>query len=399
MRTCTLALLISMIALPTTATEKSDDAVIPGVTRHSIQSHVLGQERELFVALPGTYDTSEDDYPVVYVLDADWHFLTALTASRFLSETSYISAKRMPPVIIVGIRSIDRNHDLTPTASPSQRGMSFPTSGGADAFLTFLEDELIPDIDRRYRTQPYRVLCGWSLGGLFAIYALLERPETFGAYIAISPSLWWDEELFVTRAIELARTHRMRERDLVLTIGTSEEGGLCSNAVQSLVTGWEATPLEGLSLSFIEIPDADHNHSPYKAYFDALRSLFADWFYPEEAFASGLESLQAHYATLSRRRGYDIEIPDHLYQALARQYLSERRFDDAVTVMETQCDRKPDSAILHYELGEVCRKAHDADRARQAYQRALALERGLAMPDTVFIQWVEGVLAGMDSGG
>lgn len=391
-------MLLFMICVTSARADEARVARIAGeMQAFSIQSQSLGQEREVLVALPRDYELGNDRYPVVYVLDADWHFLSAVAAIRYLSETSYVSAHRIPPLIVVGITSIDRDKEDTPTHCVSQHGMSFPTSGGADAFLTFVEDELVVEVDRRYRTHPYRVLCGWSLGGLLSVHALIDRPELFGGHIAISPSLWWDEELLVTRGIALAQSGGARERDLVLTIGTAEEGSLCYNSVHRLLDSWNEAPIAGLSLSFLEIDGEDHNHSPYKAIFDGLRSLFADWFYPEAVFAAGLDSLDAHYASLSRRRGYIVGMPDHLYDPLARTMLAENRPDDAIAVMKRLCDLDPDSPISCYRLGEICRQANDTVQARDAYRRAVALERAISDPDTVFINWVQARLSSLEA--
>ena len=73
------------------------------------------------------------------------------------------------------------------------------SSGGADKFLQFIETELMPEVEKRYRTQPFRVLAGHSLGGLFAVHALSTRPGLFNAYVAVSPSLWWDGQSEVNR--------------------------------------------------------------------------------------------------------------------------------------------------------------------------------------------------------
>jgi predicted alpha/beta superfamily hydrolase len=378
------------------ATEMAGAGLAGEIEVLSLPSEVLDQDREVLVALPEGYGASTDSCPVLYVVDADWHFLAAVSAVRFLAETSYISAHRIPQMIVVGVGRVDRDHDYTPTLAPSQHGMSFPTSGGADQFLEFMDRELIPEIDARYRTRPYRVLAGWSLGGLLTMHALFERPDLFGGHLAISPSLWWDADLLVTRGAELASEGAVREKDLVLSIGGGEEGGLCYEAVHDLVDVWGEGALEGLSFSFIEIPEEDHNHSPAKAYLDGLRKLFADWFYPEEAFAEGLESLQAHYASLSARRGYAIPIPGHLYSALARTMLAEGKSEEAMAVMQDQCEQNPESALLYYELGEVCRQARSVQRAREAYLQALALERTSAEADTVFLNWVEGRIAELD---
>jgi predicted alpha/beta superfamily hydrolase len=89
----------------------------------------------------------------------------------------------------------DRTRDLTPThadiKNPDGTVTAFPTSGGADRFLDFIQTELIPEIEKRYRTAPYRIFAGRSLGGLLAIHALFTRPDLFNAYIAVSPSSPW----------------------------------------------------------------------------------------------------------------------------------------------------------------------------------------------------------------
>jgi tetratricopeptide (TPR) repeat protein len=241
------------------------------------------------------------------------------------------------------------------------------------------------------------VLAGWSLGGLLSMHALFDRPEIFGGYLAISPSLWWDDRLLLTRAQALVEGEEARERDLVITIGTDEEGGLCYEAVQELARRWREAPPPGLAWELVEIPGEDHNHGPYKAYFDGVRALFADWFFPEAAFEQGLEALEEHYRGLSQRRGYPNPIPDHLYDALAMTYLSEGRGEDAIAVVERRCEDDPDSALMRYQLGEICRQAGRPERAREAYERALELEQHSSAPDSVFLRWLGGRLEDLES--
>jgi predicted alpha/beta superfamily hydrolase len=118
----------------------------------------------------------------------------------------------------VGIANTDRTRDLTPTHADIKNPdgttvTAFPTSGGADRFLDFIQTEPIPEIEKRYRTAPYRIFAGHSVGGLLAIHALITRPDLFNAYIAVSPSLQWDnghtlrqaQQFFATNA-ELKKT-------------------------------------------------------------------------------------------------------------------------------------------------------------------------------------------------
>jgi hypothetical protein len=94
----------------------------------------------------------------------------------------------MPPTIIVGVLNVDRDRDLTPTHVAENK-----TSGGADKFLAFLKNELIPYINRTYPSNGDNTIFGHSFGGLFVMYALLNEPQVFSSYIAADPSFWWDK--------------------------------------------------------------------------------------------------------------------------------------------------------------------------------------------------------------
>jgi hypothetical protein len=163
----------------------------------TLTSAKIGQKYDLLVSLPEDYATSGKSYPVLYVLDG-WHF----PLMTFLQENNVYS-NRMPALIIVNISQGStgnvmalRARDFTPTKTPEEAG-----SGGAAAFLDFIEHEIIPFVDRTYRTVPSdRGLLGHSYGGLFAIYCLEERPALFQRIVAASPSMFWDDQLLVKAA-------------------------------------------------------------------------------------------------------------------------------------------------------------------------------------------------------
>ena len=157
---------------------------LTGTAHHKLASATIGQTYDLFVSLPDGYATSGKSYPVLYVLDG-WHF----PLLAFLQNNN-IYSERMPPVIMVNIghgQGVNpmplRARDFTPTHLAEE-----PTSGGGSAFLAFLEHDIIPFVERTYRTIPSdRGLLGHSLGGLFALYALEERPGLFQRIVAASP--------------------------------------------------------------------------------------------------------------------------------------------------------------------------------------------------------------------
>ena len=117
----------------------------------------------------------------------------------------------------------DRGRDLLPPTQNEDEVFVLPTMGGADAFLRFLSDELMPWMDGRYRTRPYAVLVGHSAGGLFAIHALTTRPDLFDAYIAISPALRRDDQRMVAQAETFFENTSELNADLYMTM--ANEGG------------------------------------------------------------------------------------------------------------------------------------------------------------------------------
>ncbi|HZF39466.1 MAG TPA: alpha/beta hydrolase-fold protein, partial [Blastocatellia bacterium] len=187
-----------------------------------IKSEVLGEERVILVRTPPGYERDGQRYPALYLTDGDAHLGHTASTIEFLARNG-----RMPEMIVVAITNTDRTRDLTPTNAsmprPGGGEMQFPTSGGADRFLKFIETELIPKIEKDYRTQPYRVFAGHSFGGLFAIYTLLARPEIFNAYIAASPSMHWDNQLLSRKAEEFFKDRKELNRTLYFTLAS--EGG------------------------------------------------------------------------------------------------------------------------------------------------------------------------------
>jgi predicted alpha/beta superfamily hydrolase len=221
--------------------------------QRTITSSKIGQSYDLFISLPENYNTSNQSYPVLYVLDG-WHF----PLMAFIQENN-IYSKRMAPVIIVNVGHSPakdamtlRARDFTPTKTSGD-----PNSGGAPAFLDFLEHELMPFIDRTYRTNTSdRGLLGHSLGGLFAIYALERRPALFQRIVAASPALRPDDVILkeARRALRaLPATVR-----LDLSVGSDDELGFTQTTTEFARVLDELKP-KGLDYRFTLYPGENHN--------------------------------------------------------------------------------------------------------------------------------------------
>ncbi len=164
-----------------------------------IQSTELGEKRILNIYLPEGYSKNDTTkYPVTYLLDgsADEDFIHVAGLFQF---NNFEWINRVPKSIVVGIATVDRRKDFTYPTTIDADKKRYPTSGHSDKFIAFLEKELQPFIEKKYKINSSKTIIWQSLGGLLATEILLKKPTLFNKYIIISPSLWWDNGSLLTR--------------------------------------------------------------------------------------------------------------------------------------------------------------------------------------------------------
>jgi len=173
--------------------QQKDNRIVIGHV-DTVWSNVLNEERAILVHVPEGSKTER--YPVLYVLDGESHFQSAVAMVQQMAGV-------IPDMVVVGIVNTVRERDLTPThVNPDkiENAGDAAISGGGGNFIKFIEKELIPYIDSKYPTAPYRVFSGHSLGGLTVMDAFFNHTALFNAYIAIDPSLWWDGQKWIKQA-------------------------------------------------------------------------------------------------------------------------------------------------------------------------------------------------------
>jgi predicted alpha/beta superfamily hydrolase len=252
-----IALAASVLATVAALSQSPPPPVaLSGTEQRTITASKIGRSYDLFISLPEDYSTSKLSYPVLYVLDG-WHF----PLMAFLQENNVYS-RRMPPVIIVNIAQTPasddmalRAQDFSPTPIPQSLGGG---GGGANLFLDFLEHELIPFIDRTYRTNPAdRGLLGHSMGGTFALYALEQRPGLFQRIVAASPALFVDDSLMAEPARRALSAMSVPVR-LDLSVGSDDELGFTKTTTAFARLLDELKP-KGLDYRFTVYPGESHN--------------------------------------------------------------------------------------------------------------------------------------------
>jgi enterochelin esterase-like enzyme len=187
---------------------------IPPVRSEKIESAKMGETRECWVSLPDGYAESGEKYPVLYMMDGDFNFNSGLIGGvRYAAFLGQI-----PEFIIVGIKNTDRSKDIFPEVVTYRDGSK--DGGRADQYLDFIREELIPQIDKNYRTDNFRVLYGTSNTGFTTVYALFRNPDMADAYIAASATL--SIPLFRTKRDEWVRDFKGGKRRLVAVMGEND---------------------------------------------------------------------------------------------------------------------------------------------------------------------------------
>jgi len=351
----------------------AQDGATPYVigTTQQLHSDVLAEDRQIIVHLPQGYEIGQQHYPVMYLLDGDAHFHHTTGIIQFLAQQGY-----MPAMIVVAIPNTDRTRDLTPEPD-TEVATRTPTAGGADEFLRFLNDELIPWVEGQYRTAPFRVVVGHSLGGLFATHALLVQPEVFDGYIAISPSLWWNDRALVEQAEATIEHQPWAGRFLYMTVGN--EGGDMLPAVEALASVLEASAPEEFDWQFRLMDQETHGSIPHRTTYDALEWLFMEYRMPPDLMAMGLGGLELHYATVSERY-YQMEVPEAMINQLGYQYLRRGDARMAIETFTLNVERFPGSANVYDSLGDAYYTAGESAPALENYERAYRMSDGTQHP-------------------
>lgn len=241
------------------ADKLADGAMVSCGIYRSIRSRVLGEARTVLIRVPDDYATGQKRYPVLYKLDGDKSvFLQTVGAVEYLADW-----KQGPDYIVVGMEITDRRRDMVPEL-------------GADAFLRFFAEELVPFVDANYRTSESRVLCGQSASSVFALYACLRVPELFDGYVLSSFGL--SEESRRGFETELGRRSRTARSPHWVYVGNNRvdiydhDGSRARNGLAFLDSLKKAErPAMNLECRVFE----EEGHVPFPTIYYALRWMAA----------------------------------------------------------------------------------------------------------------------------
>ncbi|PWB20569.1 alpha/beta hydrolase-fold protein [Flavobacterium sp. HTF] len=327
----------------------------------SIYSKLISEERTIWIHTPPEYASSNDTYPVLYLLDGGSHFKYVSEMVDFLSdfERNFISK-----MIIVAIPNTNRGRDFTPTFDLKENG--------ADKFLSFIKDELVPYMDKNYRTQPYRILEAHSLGGLFGIYANATEPNLFQASIIISPALTGDKNKLkvIANFTSYLKENNHLVSKIFLSLGNEDTKGadLLNQQLKTFAP-------KSFQWIYKKYNDENHFSVPYKSMYDGLRLIYSNWH--TEVFLNPnrilYKDLENHFKKISKEFGYTINPTEDFLNQCGYQQLRFKHMEEALEFFKQNIRRHPNSFNAYDSIGEAYMINGQKSLAIENYEKSIII--------------------------
>ncbi|MFP3596998.1 alpha/beta hydrolase-fold protein [Chryseobacterium sp. SIMBA_029] len=373
-----MRLIISIIFLFVFTISKSQniESITIG-TIDKIHSNILKEDRKIWIYNPAENNKKNiQRYPVLYLLDAEEHFYATVGMIKQMKGV-------WPEMIVVGITNTNRNRDLTPTAN---------NSGGGENFMNFVEKELIPHIDSTYPTAPYRIFSGHSLGGLTVVNTLLNNTRLFNAYIAIDPSLWWNNKKLVQQAKQdffhkkytklslfIGRSNNMPPKmDTLTALKDTTQYTALYRSVTQFVNDLKKTDKNELRWTSKFYPKETHGTVQLNGQYDALKFLFDYYQFRTSMFELNpnlnIDSvLTAHFKNISQKLGYTVLPSQDLVNNLGYTCMGLKKWDKAETFFKMNTDNYPQDANSFDSMGDFYEARGDIKKAIENFTKALTL--------------------------
>lgn len=367
-----IVLLFIFLGIGQVKSQESESIII--AEKHRLHSNILNEDRGYWINLPDSYNdnkSSYKSYPLLIVLDGNLHFKSIIGVLNYLSSDTYRSGK-IPEMIVVGVQNVDRRRDYTPDKVITVKENN---SGGGEKFLSFLEDELIPELESNYRTTPYRILFGHSLSALLATHAYMKEKSLFNAFIAVDPSFGtWDVEtmdkklqavtdrsfkrfLYMATANWGKRNIKNRDRHVRLYEGLNSK---CKGAFPA-------------KLEYFE--NENHASVPPIAFLNGISTIF-DGYGISYRDVEGKEHLIRHFKSISQRLSWDFSPPEQLVNRIGYGMLRSRNESEkakALTYFILNTENFPGSYNAFDSLGEAYEVLGDQKKAIDNYAKSLDL--------------------------
>lgn len=333
-----------------------------------INSEKLGESRQLKIQVPRNYDTSDKKYPVVVVFDGDYLF--EIVAGN-VDYAAYW--EDMPEAIVVGINQYQKREADCYYSEQN----SLPIETGA-AFFEFVSMELIPFIDKNFRTENFKVAVGHGQTANFINYYLLKGVPLFQAYISLSPSLAPDMKTYLTEKMP-----KLEQKIFYYLAAANNDKGNIKEETEALAKSISSVENDNL-LDYSEIfPDATHYSLPAQAIPKALQKIFLVFQpislkeYKETVLnleGNPVDYLKEKYETIETLFGIKKPILINDFKAIEAAIKKKEKYDYFEDLGNLARKEYPDTLLGHYYLGRFYEETGKSKKAMKTYQSAYVLQ-------------------------
>ena len=360
----------------------------------SLYSKSLKAYRKLYIQLPDNYDENKK-YPVAFILDGEVLLPTVHNVQRFYSGGF------TPEMVLVGISNANnRTRDLTTSKIKEYYGRPFnQENGGAENFSAFLETELIPYLENKYPITQFRTLIGHSYGGLFTIYTLIHHPQLFSNYLAIDPSLDWDNQKLIKEAKEKLATQKYKGKSLFMTLNgqlhlqnpkvtienvmqDTTNATLFSRSNIAFSTLVKQNKSNGLAFGWKFYPRDLHGTIPFPSIMDGLIFNF-EWYQMENTYKiNSFDTPKEELFSIIKHRekklqenfGYsEPPYPEELLTISGYMNMDMEQLDKAKMYFELAIEFYPESANVYDAMADYYERNNDYKKALQFVVKAFEI--------------------------
>ncbi len=328
-------------------TEKVSKSIVSGYEyQHS--STIFAEKRRYMVSLPERYLMNKRHYPSLYVIDADFQFQHVSAVVKNLTRMG-----KIPPMIVIGIANQGSDDYLKTTTWPDKKDDAF---GDAAKLQSYISQELLPLIDKGYRTNKQKALSGYSLGGLFTLYSMMQQDTPFNAFLAMSPSAWFDEKSLPTKLAPLLKENKLHA-PVFISLANEEDMG-----VDKVIEVFKVSAVESLRWQYKHYPDENHFTTALPALYDGLQFLAPNYAIDgTDMLAIGdYKAVLAHFKAQQKNwAGFQFEWL-HAYQFAKYMFWSKQiqQVDEILAVIKEEFPESYTLVSIHLANGMNKKKDH-----------------------------------------
>jgi len=333
-----------------------DNQIIIGETV-TIPSRHLNKNMIIDVALPAGYSEKSDRYPVLVTCQSHFLHVSGIAADLAWKNSA-------PELIVASVRNYS-SEDFIP-----EKTEGHPGSGGADRFIAFFRNELIPGLDSRFRTHPFRIFYSGSFGGGFAVYMFLAQPSVFNAYLAATPAI--DYEGSSSYIMDSLPSYLVRNdyQNRFLYLGVENEP-LLIPVLEKFVGILQEAEMKGARWEYHPFLDEDHGSIANKVIYHGLKFVFSDWTaIPADVVAQGVPAIRAYAAGLNKIFGYGIGLSRFAIGRVVQSWRDQNRAGDAVELLRLSLEYEPNAEMTWLQLGRALEANGQGEQAKEALETA-----------------------------